>query len=184
MDVLRRIFWVLNKVFMVPVFKLGLGALVCNPLTGYIMVIRTVGRKSGKQRFTPVNYAIKDGYIYCMAGFGRKAHWYLNLRSNPQLEVILPGRALAGEAQEVSDPDEALWACKQVSKNAGFAGFMEGFNPWTAADERFLRILDRNPMMKIRLIGVGSGPTDAGGWHWLTLVALTVAAIIWFVSVK
>jgi hypothetical protein len=34
----RRFFRVLNQCFMVPVFRLGLGPFVGNPLTGYIEV--------------------------------------------------------------------------------------------------------------------------------------------------
>jgi len=49
------------------------------PLTGYIMVLKTTGRKTGRQRFTPVNYAILDGKVFCLAGFGKLAHWYRNL---------------------------------------------------------------------------------------------------------
>ncbi len=63
MDGVRRIFRVLNKYFMVPMFRLGFAPLMGNPISGYIMVIKTIGRKSGKTRLTPVNYAIIDGNI-------------------------------------------------------------------------------------------------------------------------
>ena len=69
-NLLRRIFWYLNKCLMVPVFRLGLGPLMGNPFTGYIMVLKTTGRKTGKQRYTPVDYAIQDGKVYCLAGLG------------------------------------------------------------------------------------------------------------------
>ena len=36
--VLRHIFSVLNRFFMVPCFRLGLGPFMGNPLSGYIMV--------------------------------------------------------------------------------------------------------------------------------------------------
>jgi hypothetical protein len=36
-----------------------------------IMVIRHKGRKSGKVRYTPVNYALADGCVYAIAGFGK-----------------------------------------------------------------------------------------------------------------
>ncbi len=52
----RRIFWFLNTFFMVPLFRLGLGPFFGNPLSGYIMVLKAIGRKSGKVRYTPVNY--------------------------------------------------------------------------------------------------------------------------------
>ena len=43
-DIPQRLFRVLNRFFMVPMFRLGLGPFMGNPLSGYIMVIRTVGR--------------------------------------------------------------------------------------------------------------------------------------------
>ena len=72
-DTLRLAFRLLNKFIMVPIFRLGLGALVGNPLTGYIMVIQTVGRKSGRARYTPVNYALMDGKVHM---FQRALIWY------------------------------------------------------------------------------------------------------------
>lgn len=42
---MRRIFWFLNKFFMVPMFRLGFGPFFGNPLSGYIMVLKAIGRK-------------------------------------------------------------------------------------------------------------------------------------------
>jgi deazaflavin-dependent oxidoreductase (nitroreductase family) len=169
MDALRQIFKYLNKFFMIPVMRLGLGPLICNPVSGYIMLIKHTGRKTGKVRFTPTNYAIIDGDVYCLAGFGRRADWYLNLIANPNVELILPGRAISGVADEVADLDQRLAACRQVFRNAGVAGFMEGYNPFTASDENFLHTLERAPVIRIRPTGIGSGPADQGGWVWLIL---------------
>jgi len=41
-------FWFLNKFFMAPLFRLGFGPFFVNPLTGYIMVLKVIGRKTGK----------------------------------------------------------------------------------------------------------------------------------------
>ena len=176
MNFLRRVFWFLNRFFMVPAFRMGLGSLICNPVSGYIMVIKNIGRKSGKVYFTPANYAIFDGNIYCMAGFGRKSDWYLNLTAEPQAEILLPGRAVTARMEDVSDSDEALKACKQIFKNAGVAGFMEGYNPWRALDERFLHTLKRAPILRFKPVSIANGPTDAKGWHWVVLIA----AAAWF----
>ena len=170
MAFLRRIFWFLNKFFMVPVFRLGLGPLVGNPVTGYIMVLKTTGRKTGRLRYTPVNYAILDGYVYCLAGFGKRTHWYLNLQANPKIEVILPSGAYVGQAEAVTDEEEALKAVKQVLKNAGFAAIFEGYNPYRASDEKFKKTLVHAPVVRLKFKGLGSGPYDQGGWVWLLWV--------------
>jgi deazaflavin-dependent oxidoreductase (nitroreductase family) len=169
MEPLRKIFKYLNKFFMVPALRLGLGVFICNPVSGYIMLIKQTGRKTGKLHFTPANYAIINGMVYCLAGFGRKADWFLNLKAHPEVELVLPGRAVFGAAEEVTDPHEALMACKQVFRSAGLAGFMEGCNPFTASDEEFLRTLKRAPVLRIQQTGIGSGPVDRGGWGWVTI---------------
>ena len=182
MDILRHIFKRLNRYWVVPIYRMGLAWLFCNPVTGYVMVIRNIGRKSGKLYHTPTNYAIMDGRIYCLSGFGRKAHWFLNLTDNPKAEVILPGRAIMGKFEEVKDPEEALRATRQVLKNAGFAGFFEGYNPWTAEDENFQETLARAPVLRITPVGLGSGPMDAGGWHWLAWAIATAVVLVIFLA--
>lgn len=178
MDPMRTVFKWVNKFFMVPAFRLGLGTLVCNPLSGYIMVIKHIGRKTGKLRYAPANYAIIGGQVYCVAGFGHTSDWYRNIKANPRVELILPGRTLAGHVEEVDDQEEALAARKQVSRNAGFAGFIEGFNPYTAPDEVFLATLEHVPVLRIHPTGIANGPTDQGGWAWLTLWG-GIGLIIW-----
>lgn len=175
MDLIRQIFKLMNKYFMVPMFRLGFGPLIGNPLTGYIMVIKHIGRKTGNLHFTPVNYAIIDGHLYCLAGFGKRSHWYLNIQAHPQVEIMLPGRAIFAQAEDVTDPDEALRAVKQVFKNAGFAGFFEGYNPYTAPDEKFQETLQRAPVLRLRQTGIGAGSADPGGRLWL---GLTLGALI------
>jgi deazaflavin-dependent oxidoreductase (nitroreductase family) len=176
---LRWIFRLLNTFFMVPAYRLGLGACISNPLSGYIMVVKTTGRKSGVTRYTPVNYALMDGCIYCVSGFGMKADWYYNVQANPRIEVILPAGALTGMAEGVSDADECLRATRQILKNAGFAGFLLGFNPFTASDDVLRQECQGIPILRIRPIGVGSGPADPGGWLW---VALIVVSALWIFS--
>jgi len=175
-DTLRQLFRTLNKFIMVPLFRLGLGSLVGNPLTGYIMVIQSVGRKSGRLRYTPVNYALMDGYVYCMSGWGTRSDWYRNLAANPRLGVILPGGSLVGEAEGVIDPGEWLRATRRLLKNAGLAGFLAGLNPFTASDEEVRQKLQGYPVLRIHPMGIGSGPADPGGWFWLLTTAL---ALFW-----
>jgi len=175
---LRRAFNRLNKYFMVPAFRLGLGGLIGNPITGYIMVIKAIGRKTGRVRYTPVNYAILDGCIYCMSGFGSGANWYANLLAHPRIELILPGCACWGEAEAVADSAEWSRATRQILQNGGFAGFMLGFNPFTASDDELRQKCQGLPVIRIRPSGIGSGPADPGGWLWAALMFLSIFWIL------
>jgi deazaflavin-dependent oxidoreductase (nitroreductase family) len=178
MDLMRRVFWFLNRFFMVPLFRLGMGPFVGNPITGYIMVLKTIGRKTGKTRYTPVNYALKNGDVYCMAAFGKVAHWYKNLKANPNLEVILPSRPISGVMEEVADPHEALEAAKQIFKNSGFAAIFEGYVPFREIpDEKIKALLKRVRILRIHPTGVGSGASDPSGWLWVSMIVLVILLI-------
>jgi deazaflavin-dependent oxidoreductase (nitroreductase family) len=181
-EIVRRIFHYLNRFFMVPIFRLGLGPLMTNPFSGYIMVLKTIGRKSGKTRYAPLNYAIWQGCVYCMAGFGQVSDWYRNLTGDPQVELILPGGAWSGTASQVSDPQVHLKITRQILKNGGFAGFFAGFNPRTAPDALLEARLKDIPLICIRLQGPGSGASDPGEWGWLTanlgLILVVVGVIV------
>jgi deazaflavin-dependent oxidoreductase (nitroreductase family) len=171
---LAKFFWFFNKIFMVPIFRLGLGSLFGNPFWGYMMVLKTTGRKSGKVRFSPVNYTIMNGTVYCLAGRGQMADWYRNMVANPNIEMILPGGALAGVVDEVPDSPERTTALRRVLKAGGFAGFMLGENPYTVSDEKLAEKSKDLPLMRIKPTGIGSGASDPGGWLWIPVLALLI----------
>jgi deazaflavin-dependent oxidoreductase (nitroreductase family) len=145
----REFFRILNRYFIVPAFRRGLGKFISNPITGSIMVLKTIGRKTRKNRYTPVNYALIDGSIYCYQGRHLKGKWYLNILANPQVEVLLPDSLLVGIAEEVSDPQEAVIAVRQILKSSGLGGFIYGFNPFTVTDSELRTKIQGIPVIKI-----------------------------------
>jgi len=177
---MRRIFWFLNKFFMVPIFRLGLGPFFGNPFTGYIMVLKVIGRKSGKVRYAPVNYAILDGKVYCVSGFRGVADWYKNLRTHPTVEAILPGGAIAAPAVEINDPAIRVKAIRKIFQNGGFAGFFEGFNPFRISDDELLRRTADMPLICLQPTGWASGAADPGGWAWVWAPVLLGVIILAF----
>jgi deazaflavin-dependent oxidoreductase (nitroreductase family) len=174
---MRRIFRLLNRFFMVPMFRLGLGPFFGNPFTGYIMVLKVRGRKTGRLRYAPVNYAILNGQLYCVSGFRQVSDWFRNLRANPEIEVLLPGGAIAGTAQEITDPAVRLPIIRRILQNAGFAGWFEGFNPFRISDEQLGRRVAEMPLVCIQPHGLGSGASDPGGWAWIWAPAITILAV-------
>ena len=178
---MRRIFWFLNKFFMVPMFRLGFGPFFGNPLTGYIMVIKAIGRKTGKVRFAPVNYTIHKGNIYCISGGRKTSDWYRNLLAIPDIELILPGGAIYAHMDEIDDLDDRVLIIRQVLKNAGFAGFFEGYNPFTITDEELRNKVADLPLLRFQPLGVGNGASDAGGWAWILALLLTIVIVLAFI---
>jgi deazaflavin-dependent oxidoreductase (nitroreductase family) len=178
--VVRRIFKLINMFFMVPLFRLGLGPFVGNPITGYIMVLKTLGRNTGKERYAPVNYAILDGNIYCMAGFGKGTHWYRNLQAQPNIEAIVPSGPLAGVAEDVTNSEEATVVLRKLIKNSGVPGLLAGLNPFPMSDAELREKTVDYPLVRIRPTGVGSGAGDAGGWLWIVSLVISVV-VLWLV---
>jgi deazaflavin-dependent oxidoreductase (nitroreductase family) len=180
---MRRMFWFLNKYFMVPMFRLGFGPLFGNPFSGYIMVLKIIGRKTGKLRYAPVNYAILDGRVYCVSGFRRTSDWYRNLLSNPTIEAILPGGAIAGTTTEITDPAFRVIAIRKILQNAGLAGFFEGYNPFRISDEELANKTADMPLICIQPTGLGSGASDPGGWAWIwtPISMIFLVLMIWLI---
>lgn len=178
--IMRRIFWYLNKYFIVPMFRLGLGPFFVNPLVGYIMVLKTIGRKSGKTYYTPVNYAIYKGSVYCISGGRKTSDWFRNVLANPEIEIILPGGAIFARAEEVRDPDESLAMTRQVFTNAGFAGFFEGYNPRRISDEELQDKISDLPLLRFQPLGLGNGAADPAGWAWIgvTLIMIIIIGVL------
>jgi deazaflavin-dependent oxidoreductase (nitroreductase family) len=83
-------------------YAVGLG-----PLIGkMILLLTTVGRKSGKPRVVPLQYEEIEGKIYLGAALGRQADWVRNIQANPKVEVRVKSRRFSGRAELITDPKQ------------------------------------------------------------------------------
>ena len=132
---LQQGFKYLNR-YMVLMWRLGLGKWLNSAptLLGRYMVIVNVGRKSGQKRFAPVNYALADGQVYCVAGFGAGSHWYQNIMATPQVELWLPDGRWSAQAVDVTDSDDASAKIRQVLIASAFVAPLVGIDPHTMPD--------------------------------------------------
>ena len=137
MNTLRKIFHAMNH-FMVFMWKLGMGKMINMWPAGFgrIMVIKHRGRKSGRDYFTPVNYALVDGEIYSTAGFGSISDWYRNMLVYPRVELWLPEGRQTFCAEDISDTPNRLFLLRQVIIASGFAGPLFGVNPKKLNDKQ------------------------------------------------
>jgi deazaflavin-dependent oxidoreductase (nitroreductase family) len=171
----------LNRYVSVPALKAGLGRFVSNPLTGYLMILRTRGRKSGQMRDAPLGYAIVGDHVYCIAGFGRKTHWLANALADPKVEVILPGRAFSGIAEEVTDGAERLSVLPPLLRSMGVvAGAMGMGNAWKMTPEDISLKCEGLPLVRITATGIAAGPDDPGGWFWVVPIGFSAVGLLWF----
>jgi deazaflavin-dependent oxidoreductase (nitroreductase family) len=175
-DMARRAFKALNRWFMIPVHRAGLGAWLGSPLGGWMLLLRVRGRRSGVVRETPLSYLVADGSVWVMAGFGPATQWYRNLLADPAVEVLLPGRRITGTATEVRSPAVRARILPQLVRVTGLPSFLAGINPWTATDDRVLAALDFVPLVRIDADDgwLEPGPDDPGGHGWIWRQALVL----------
>lgn len=165
---LRKGFKILNS-FMVFIWNLGLGNWVniWPSVFGWIMVISHTGRKSGLPRRTPVNFAVVDGDIYCVAGFGRISDWYRNIMAQPKVELWLPEGWWVGHAEDVSGVPDRIPLIRQVLIASGFASYAAGINPHTISDQELDRVTRSYRLVRIRLLTACTGPGGPGKYAWI-----------------
>ena len=179
---LRQGFKYLNQ-FMMLMWRLGLGAWLnaWPDVGGRIMVLVHTGRKTGLTRYTPVNYVIIDDAVYCTAGFGRVAHWYRNVKANPEVEIWLPDGWWAGVAEDISDSKERLPILRQVLIASGFAARSVGINPLAMTDEALDADTDTYRLLRIQRTSPCTGPGGPGDLAWIwPLIALILLPMVLF----
>jgi len=136
---------------MLFLWRLGLGRWVnvWPAVGGRIMLITHTGRRSGRRRQTPVNYAPVGEAVYCTAGFGTRCDWYRNLLSEPRVEVWLPKARWPGLAEDVSESPERILRLREVLVASGFAAYLAGINPRRISDEELERLADEYRLIRI-----------------------------------
>jgi deazaflavin-dependent oxidoreductase (nitroreductase family) len=183
-DVLARLFRFLNRWFMVPTLRAGLGAWVATPFGGYIVLLRVRGRRSGLLRDVPLSYLVADGSAWVFAGFGPQTQWFRNILAEPEVECWLPGRTVRCRAVVVEDPEVRARITPLLVRAAGVPGAMTGANPWHTPDAAITAAVAEVPLL--RLVPEGeplvAGPDDPGGWAWAWRQAVVLALTIGLVS--
>jgi hypothetical protein len=172
-------FLFVNRYVAVPLLQAGLGPLCNTPLTGSLMVLRTKGRTSGLWREAPLGYLILDGHVYCCAGFGYRTHWLRNVKADPHVEVLLPTMAVAGIAEEVTDPQEWSRGMRALLASLGLISRAVIGDVSRASDEGLRAMAGGLPLVRIRVTGLGVGPFDPGGRGW---VLPTILSVTWLGS--
>jgi deazaflavin-dependent oxidoreductase (nitroreductase family) len=185
-NVERSVFKYGNRFVMIPVLRLGLGRFMSNPATGYFLLLQTTGRKSRQPRLTPLNYAIDNGCVVCLAGFGEHAHWLANIRSDPHVQVQLPGRVVTGIATEVEEQAEARRLAVQVARNCGFALVFEHPRCLLMSDAQLAVQLEGRPVVRIQPVDAPlvAGRHDPGGHGWVVPMLVQCLALLAVIALR
>ena len=102
------------------------GGKIGGKMGGDVLLLDTVGRKSGKPRTNPVMF-FRDGsaYVITASAGGAPANpgWYYNLRAHPQTTIDVMDQHIHVTASEADQGEhDRLWA-KLVSLNPQFKGY-------------------------------------------------------------
>ena len=69
-----------------------------------VLLLTTVGRKSGKLRVTPLQFEEVDGEIYIASARGQEADWFKNIEADPNVHVQIGEREFEARAETVTEP--------------------------------------------------------------------------------
>ncbi|GGK52149.1 nitroreductase/quinone reductase family protein [Nocardia camponoti] len=107
---------------------------VLGPIGAPVILLTSIGRKSGQKRTQPLLYVHDGDTLYVVgSNFGQAHHpaWTGNLLANPSAEVAIAGERIAVTATPVPDED----------KEAIFARFVEITGAYAAYRDRTTRNL-------------------------------------------
>jgi deazaflavin-dependent oxidoreductase (nitroreductase family) len=182
---LRQGFKYLNK-YMLTMWRLGMGHWfnLWPEGWGQVMVITHTGRVTGKTHRTPVNFAILDGDIYCIAGFGQITDWYRNILINKEVEVWLPDGWWKGVAEDQSQSDDRPRIMRAVIIASGFVAPLFGIDPKELDDEALARISCSYKVVRIRRVSPKTGPGGPGDLSWVWQVATFILLPLVFIRRK
>lgn len=78
-----------------------------------ILLLETIGRKTGQPRVVPIAYFFHEGqYLIVASNWGKDKHadWYLNLLNNPHAKLQVNGKTIHTEARDTQgDEYDRLW---------------------------------------------------------------------------
>jgi deazaflavin-dependent oxidoreductase (nitroreductase family) len=71
-----------------------------------LLVLKTIGWKTGQLRSTPLQYEELDGVYYVASARGTQADWYRNLIACPNVEVMVREKSFSTIAQPMTNSTE------------------------------------------------------------------------------
>jgi deazaflavin-dependent oxidoreductase (nitroreductase family) len=93
-----------------------------------VLLLETVGAKSGERRRTPLVYVTDDDHLVLIASkAGAKRHpgWLHNLRANPRVKVLAPGRSGEYDAREAEGEERGRLWHEAVDYYAGYDTYQD-----------------------------------------------------------
>jgi deazaflavin-dependent oxidoreductase (nitroreductase family) len=111
------------------IFKASKGRLLGRVAGMPVLMLTTTGRKSGEPRTTMLTVPIQEGdsliVVASKGGDQRNPAWFLNLRDNAEVEVLMKGRRQKMTARIATTEQKLqLWP-KVTAAYKGYAGYQK-----------------------------------------------------------
>ncbi|MEB3052324.1 nitroreductase family deazaflavin-dependent oxidoreductase [Mycolicibacter sp. MYC123] len=93
-----------------------------------VLLLTTIGAKSGQQRISPMMYLPEGDRIFVFAsnaGSDRHPSWYHNLRANPSATVEIGTETQSVTATEITGAEHDRLYAIQAERYPGFATYRE-----------------------------------------------------------
>jgi deazaflavin-dependent oxidoreductase (nitroreductase family) len=93
-----------------------------------VIELTTIGRRSGEQRSTMLTSPLQEGVAYVVVasrgGDDRHPAWFLNLRDDPRVEVVIGGGPRTPMLARVATPEERARMWPVITKRyTNYAGY-------------------------------------------------------------
>src|SRR5579864_9248444 len=91
-----------------------------------LLLLHTVGKRSGKSRVNPMMF-LKDGerYLVFASNGGADTHpdWFINLKAHPDVQVEVGGDTIDIHAEEIKGAEHDTLYARQAKLYPGFAEY-------------------------------------------------------------
>jgi deazaflavin-dependent oxidoreductase (nitroreductase family) len=132
---MKRAFYKHSRIGPLTLYRLGLGPLIGRML----LLLTTIGRKTGLKRVTPLQYEIIDGDYYIGAALGLQSDWVRNLLAEPRVQFRVKNETYTARAEVITDTSQIVeYIQRRLERRPRMIGMilrMDGVSPRPSREE-------------------------------------------------
>jgi deazaflavin-dependent oxidoreductase (nitroreductase family) len=87
-----------------------------------VMLLTTLGRRSGRSRTGGVSFMPLDDHYVVFSGWGVTSNWYRNIQANPEVSIKVGREQMRARAHVVEDPRRRQALMLQMQARSGSCG--------------------------------------------------------------
>ncbi len=111
----------------IALYRLTKGVIGENLNIAHILLLTTIGRKTGQERVTPLRF-LRHGDAYLIAGSnnGQPSHpaWYYNIQANPHVTMQVKARVMPALAEIATGAENEALYQKFIDEDQRFAQYL------------------------------------------------------------